>query len=129
MSEDYLAEVEKQWLEEWRKQEAIREEVEPYIKEAKLRGDTYVKIALHIQKKYPEITESLVSKWGRKMLGSMQDYAKNEDGSLYQNVFYLRVDKKTYDAFQEARKRLQVDLGMDYAPTDRATIMDLINKC
>jgi hypothetical protein len=129
MSEDYLAEVEKQWLEEWRKQKAIQEEVEPYIKEAKLRGDTYVKIALHIQKKYPEITESLVSKWGRKMLGSMQDYAKNEDGSLYQNVFYLRVDKKTYDAFQEARERLKADLGMDYAPTDRATIMDLINKC
>ncbi len=129
MSEDYLAEVEKQWLEEWRKQEAIREEVEPYIKEAKLRGATYSKIALHIQKQHPQITESMVSKWGRNMLGSMRDYSKNEDGSLYQNVFYLRVDKKTYDAFQKARERLQVDLKREYQPTDRETIMDLINKC
>jgi hypothetical protein len=122
MSEEY-------WLEEWKKQEAIREEVEPYIKEAKLRGDTYVKIALHIQKEYPEITESLVSKWGRKMLGSMQDYSKNEDGSVYKNVFYLRVDKKTYDAFQKAREKLRVDLNREYQPSDRETIMDLINKC
>ena len=121
--------TEEYWLEEWKKQEAIREEVEPYIKEAKLRGDTYVKIALHIQNKYPEITESLVSKWGRKMLGSMQDYSKNKDGSLYKNVFYLRVDKKTYDAFQKAREKLRVDLNREYQPSDRETIMDFINKC
>lgn len=114
---------------EWRKREAIREEVEPYIKEAKMRGKSYKDIALEIEKKYPEITESLVSKWGRKMLGSMRDYAKNEDGSMYKDVFYLRVDKKTYDAFQKARERLQVDLKKEYLPTDRATIMDLINKC
>lgn len=126
---DYFAELENQWLEGWRKQDAIREEVEPYIKEAKLRGETYTKITLEIQKKYPEITASLVGKWGKKMLGSMQSYSKNEDGSLYKDVFYLQVDKKTYDAFQEASERLRVDLGMDYAPTDRATIMDLINKC
>ena len=121
--------MEDDWLEEWRKKEAIREKFEPYIKEAKLRGDAYSKIALHIQKQHPQITESLVSKWGRNMLGSMRDYAKNEDGSLYKDVFYLRVDKKTYDAFQEAREKLQVDLNREYRPTDRETIMDLINKC
>ena len=122
-------ETKEPWLVEWEKQQAIREEVEPYIKEAKLRGEAYTKIALEIQKKYPEITASQVGKWGRKLLGSMDSYSKNEDGSLYKDVFYLRVDKKTYDAFQEARERLKVDLGMKYAPTDRATIMDLINKC
>ena len=117
------------YYEEWKRQQEIREEVEPYIKEAKMQGKSYKDIALEIQKKYPEITYSLVGKWGMKMLGSMQDYSKNEDGSLYKDVFYLRVDKKTYDAFQKARERLRVDLNKEYAPTDRATIMDLINKC
>jgi hypothetical protein len=63
------------------------------------------------------------------MLGSMQDYSKNEDGSVYKNVFYLRVDKKTYDVFQKAREKLRVDLNREYQPSDRETIMDLINKC
>ena len=122
-------ETKEPWLVEWEKQQAIREEVEPYIKEAKLRGESYADIAKHIQKKYPEITYSLVNKWGRKMLGAMESYSKNEDGSLYKDVFYLRVDKKTYDVFQEVRERLKVDLSRKYAPTDRETIMDLINKC
>lgn len=117
------------WLEEWAKQRAIREEVEPYIKEAKLRGEAYTKIALEIQKKYPEITQSAVSKWGRKMLGSMKNYSKNEDGSLYKDAFYLRVDSKTYDALRKAGERLRVDLNKKYTPSDIETIMDLINKC
>ncbi len=123
--------MEDDWLAEWRKQDAILDECEPYIKEAKLRGDTYNQIACHIAEKYPQttITESIVSKRGRKILGSMRDYSKDKDGSLYKDVFYLRVDKKTYDAFQEARKRLQVDLNRTYLPTERETIMDLINKC
>ena len=94
-----------------------------------MQGKSYKDIALEIQKKYPEITHSMIGKWGRKMLGSMQNYSKNEDGSLYKDVFHLRVDKKTYDAFQEVRERLRVDLNRKYKPTDQETIIDLINKC
>ena len=126
MLEDYL---DSDWMKEWKRQQAIREEVEPYIKEAKMQGKSYKDIALEIQKKYPEITHSMIGKWGRKMLGSMQNYSKNEDGSLYKDVFHLRVDKKTYDAFQELRERLRVDLNRKYKPTDQETIIDLINKC
>jgi hypothetical protein len=122
-------ETKEPWLIEWEEQNAIRDEVEPYIKEAKLRGDPYAKITLHIQKKHPEITLSLVSKWGLKMLGSMDNYSKNKDGSLYKNVFFLRVDKKTYDAFQEARERLKVDLNQKHRPSDQEIITDLLDKC
>ena len=122
-------ETKEPWLIEWEKQNAIRDEVEPYIKEAKLRGDSYIKITLHIQKKHPEITLSLVSKWGRKMLGSMDNYSKNKDGSLYKDAFFLRVDKKTYDALQEAGERLKVDLNRKRKPPDQEIITDLLNKC
>ena len=123
--------MEEDWLAEWRKKDAILDEFEPYIKEAKLRGDSYNQIACHIAEKYPQvmITESMVSKRGKRLLGSMRDYSKDKDGNLYKDVFYLRVDKKTYDAFQKARERLQVDLRKKYLPTDEETIMDLINKC
>jgi hypothetical protein len=117
------------WAELWEEERLMREACEPTIKELKLKGLTYGQITKEIQKTYPNISASTVSKIGLKALGSMHDYRKNSDGTLTKKRYQISIDDKAMDSLDKARERLRMDWGMTYLPSYSETIKDLLNKC
>ena len=117
------------WAKLWEEEMRIHAECSPTIKELKLKGFTYGKITTELQKTYPNITQSTVSKLGRKLLGSMHDYRKNPDGTITKKKYTINVNDKVMGLLEEARKRLRVDLGRTNLPSYSETIEDFINKC
>ena len=107
----------------------MRETCTPRIKELKLKGLSYKAITEILAKEYPNLTESYVSKWGLKVLGSMHDYRRNPDGSLVRRRYEITIDDETMNLLAKARERLRDDWGMDYLPSYSDTIKDFINKC
>lgn len=117
------------WAKLWEEDRLMREACSPTIKELKLKGLTYGKITVELQKTYPSMTESTVSKLGIKLLGSMHDYRRNTDGTLTKKRYTISIDDEVMNLLEEVRKRLRVDLGRTYVPSYSETIKDLINKC
>jgi hypothetical protein len=113
-------------LKEWFK---MKSACIPRIKELKLKGMTYKAITIQLQKEYPALTESEVSKWGYRELGSMQDYRKNPDGSLVRKRYEIWIDEETMERLTKARERLRDDWGRSYLPSHSETIKDLLDKC
>jgi hypothetical protein len=109
----------------------MRDAVIPRIKELKLKGLTYKTITTELQKDYPNmgLTESCVSKWGLRELGSMTRYRKTEDGGLTPRGYDIFVSAEVVKLLEDARERLRVDLGKKYLPSYSETIKDLLDKC
>jgi hypothetical protein len=107
----------------------MKEECSPKIRELKLKGLSYKEITTQLQSKYPDLTESYVSKWGLRMLGQMSRYQKNKDGGLSLKYHEIAITPDVMERLEEARERLRVDLGRRFKPTHSETIKDLLDKC
>ena len=129
MDKEYLDSISgysQEYLDKWSK---MKSACIPRIKELKLKGMTYKAITIQLQKEYPDLTESEVSKWGLRELGSMHDYRRNPDGSLVRKRYEIWIDDETMERLTKARERLRDDLGMSYLPSHSITIKDLLDKC
>lgn len=110
------------------------------IKELRLgKAMSYKKICETLVGEYSEITESWVSKWGKRHgLPLLRDLEPDPD---CKGVFrvkpprhtFLRIRLSTMELFKEAKERLTMDYKnssrASLIPTDDEVLKDLLDKC
>ena len=109
------------------------------VKELRItKAMSYKKIYEALVGEYPEITESWLSKWGRRhglpLLSNLEPDGAGGHRTRPPDRMPIYVRRDVYELFEKARERLERDYKRFYAqrgypPSDTEVLKDLLDKC